>query len=191
MAVAEAFAGGGVYRAVAVAPCTLRNYHATMSAIPAIRLFLVLALSLLLSALGTAARAQEGPGTGILLQIDGPIGPATSDFLIRGMKDGADSGASLIVIQMDTPGGLVSSTRDIIKAILGSPVPVATFVAPSGSRAASAGTYILYASHIAAPRSSRSARDDDPRRRRHAGLHGRRLATPAGRHARTPRQHAR
>jgi membrane-bound serine protease (ClpP class) len=145
-----AVAGGGVYRAGAVAPRTLRNYHATMRAIPAIRLFLVLALSLLLSALGTAARAQEGPGTGILLQIDGPIGPATSDFLIRGMKDGADSGASLIVIQMDTPGGLVSSTRDIIKAILGSPVPVATFVAPSGSRAASAGTYILYASHIAA-----------------------------------------
>ena len=142
--------GAGVYPAGAVAPRTRRHYHAAMRAIPALRFLLLLAVTVTLAALVTAGRAQEGAGTGMLLEIDGPIGPATSDFLIRAMEDAADSGAGLIVIQMDTPGGLVSSTRDIIKAILGSPVPVATFVAPSGSRAASAGTYILYASHIAA-----------------------------------------
>jgi membrane-bound serine protease (ClpP class) len=100
--------------------------------------------------LALSGRAQESSGEGILLEIEGPIGPATSDYLIRGMKTAAERDAGLIVLQMDTPGGLVSSTRDIIKAILGSPVPVVTYVAPSGSRAASAGTYILYASHIAA-----------------------------------------
>ncbi len=121
-----------------------------MGAIQLLRVLMALALAAALAVAVSPGQAQESPRTGILLQIDGPIGPATSDYLIRGMEDAAGAGAGLIVIQMDTPGGLVSSTRDIIKAILGSPVPVATFVAPSGSRAASAGTYILYASHIAA-----------------------------------------
>ena len=88
--------------------------------------------------------------TGVLLQISGPIGPATSDYIAEGLNDAVDSEAAVIIIQMDTPGGLDSSMRDIIKAILASPIPVITFVAPGGSRAASAGTYILYASHIAA-----------------------------------------
>ncbi len=112
--------------------------------------FRAAAAMLMLLCLAVSGRAQDGAGAGVLLQIDGPIGPATSDYLIRGMQTAAEQDAGLIVLQMDTPGGLVSSTRDIIKAILGSPVPVVTFVAPSGSRAASAGTYILYASHIAA-----------------------------------------
>ncbi|MEQ8195438.1 MAG: nodulation protein NfeD [Rhodospirillales bacterium] len=85
-----------------------------------------------------------------LLEINGPIGPATSDYLHRGLKKARESGAHAVVIRMDTPGGLSASMRDIIKDILSSPIPVITYVAPSGARAASAGTYILLASHVAA-----------------------------------------
>jgi len=86
----------------------------------------------------------------IVLDVQGPIGPATRDFITRSIETAEERDAALVVIRLDTPGGLDASTRDIIKAILGSTVPVATFVAPQGARAASAGTYILYASHIAA-----------------------------------------
>jgi len=86
----------------------------------------------------------------ILLDVLGPIGPATVEFLVDSLEKATARNAELVIIRMDTPGGLDASTRDIVKAILNSPVPVATFVAPGGARAASAGTYILYASHIAA-----------------------------------------
>jgi membrane-bound serine protease (ClpP class) len=86
----------------------------------------------------------------VVLDVQGPIGPATRDFLTRSLETAAERNAALVVIRMDTPGGLDASTRDIVKAILNSPVPVATYVAPEGARAASAGTYILYASHVAA-----------------------------------------
>ncbi len=88
--------------------------------------------------------------TAIVIELQDAIGPATSHYVERGLEKAAKDGAALVVLQLDTPGGLDSSMRDIISAILASPVPVATYVAPSGSRAASAGTYILYASHIAA-----------------------------------------
>ncbi len=99
--------------------------------------------------LGSTPLAQAD-GTAVVLDLDGAIGVATAEYIISGIEEAEERGAALVIIRMDTPGGLVKSMRDIITAILGSDVPVVTYVSPDGARADSAGTYILLASHIAA-----------------------------------------
>jgi len=96
------------------------------------------------------SQVTHAEGTVVELELKGGIGVATADYIISGIEHAENTGAELIIINMDTPGGLMAPMRDIVQEILGSSVPVATYVTPEGARADSAGTYILLASHIAA-----------------------------------------
>lgn len=106
---------------------------------------LPLLLILLWSAFSSATTTKV-----VQLEIDGPIGVATADYLLSGIDHAEETSAELVVITIDTPGGLVKPMREIVQRILASSVPVAAYVTPAGARADSAGTYILLASHIAA-----------------------------------------
>ena len=122
--------------------------HAAISMDSVLRAMRAL-LAVALIALPPVAFCAPPPAV-FLLSLDGAVSPATADYAVRGIRKAAEAGAGLVVLRMDTPGGLDTSMRQVIKEILAAPLPVAVFVGPSGARAASAGTYILYASHIAA-----------------------------------------
>ena len=109
--------------------------------------WMVAAMALAMLALPARAGAAEHA---LILDIDGPIGPPTADYVVSALAAAKPDEVGLVILRMNTPGGLDTSMREIIKAILASPIPVATYVAPNGARAASAGTYIAYASAIAA-----------------------------------------
>lgn len=112
--------------------------------------YLTLVIFALVLGIPHALGQETAPADALLLDIRGPIGPAVSDYVERGIERASAGGNRAAILRMDTPGGLDASMRVIIKSILASPVPVIAYVAPSGARAASAGTYILYASHYAA-----------------------------------------
>lgn len=109
-------------------------------------IILFLGLCLFVSSLYAATSSRYAA----FVDIDGAIGPASADFIIRNLETAEKNHAEFFLIELNTPGGLDHSMRDIIKNILNAKIPVITYVAPSGARAASAGTYIVYASHIAA-----------------------------------------
>ncbi|MFW6093436.1 MAG: NfeD family protein [Pseudomonadota bacterium] len=120
------------------------------------RLIILIVSSMLLLGAGAqpAAAAPDGGdarrGEVWVVDLEGALGPATADLVVRSIADAEAAEARALVIRMDTPGGLDKAMRDVVRGILGARIPVITYVAPDGARAASAGTYIAFASHVAA-----------------------------------------
>ncbi len=119
------------------------------------RLIVLSILALLGAALFAISAFAQNDGAdpaeaGVILTIDGPVSPPVADYLAREIKAASDANKGLVIVEIDTPGGLVDSMKTIIKAILASDTPVATYVSPQGARSASAGLYIMYAAHVSA-----------------------------------------
>lgn len=108
-----------------------------------------LLLSFIILPCNVLSQTSEG-APALLIDIKGAIGFVTVAQLAKGIEQAKSRAAPVLIVQLDTPGGLLTSTREMIQAILASPLPIVMYVAPSGARAASAGTYLMYASHIAA-----------------------------------------
>ncbi|MBI1206700.1 MAG: nodulation protein NfeD [Azospirillum sp.] len=108
------------------------------------------ALAILILPVGEVAAQTGSAGPAVILTVEGPIGPATAEYLSTGLSEAAKRHARLVILRLDTPGGLLSSTHEMVRSMLAAPMPVVGFVAPGGARAASAGTYLLYAAQIAA-----------------------------------------
>lgn len=109
-----------------------------------------LAVVCLVAGISLLIHAEQPGDKAYLLEINGAISPASRDYIHRSLGKAFEGNAALVILRMNTPGGLDTSMRDIIRDIIASPVPVVVYVAPSGARAASAGTYIIYAAHVAA-----------------------------------------
>ena len=116
------------------------------------RRFMILLILVSLVRMGTGVLAEQVSPSGtsvVRIVVDGPISPVTADYIERGIEKALEEDASLLILELDTPGGLMTSTRQIVKALLGAEVPIAVHVAPPGARAASAGVFITMASHVA------------------------------------------
>ncbi|MCW8906584.1 MAG: nodulation protein NfeD, partial [Sedimenticola sp.] len=114
------------------------------------RVWLLMLLPLLLPVLPAAADEPVPAGSLWMMKLDGVVGPSSADYLVRGIEQAGESGAAAVLLRIDTPGGLDSAMREMVSAVLAAPLPVICHVAPSGARAASAGTFLLYACHVAA-----------------------------------------
>lgn len=133
-----------------MSPCPNRSRGAVRIRHAVFAALALIVLMLLSASLATATDREASATRALWLDIAGPIGPALSDFVERGVRRAEDESAQAVILHLDTPGGLDTSMRSINKAILSAKLPVVVYVGPSGARAASAGTYILYASHVAA-----------------------------------------
>ncbi len=152
-------------------------------ALALMRMAAIAAIGLLgvIGARGQEAALQPAGNVALLVDLDGAVGPASVRHITTAIREAQqDRAIELIILRMNTPGGLVTSMREMIAAIIGSRVPVVGYVAPSGARAASAGTYILYATNIAAMAPGDQRRRGDADLARHAGR-ARRRAREEGR----------